>query len=265
MNNAAVPNKQKSQTTQVIILVVVMLGLIVVAAMQFMKKPETVTVPTPTTTQPTDATATSTTTGAGTPDAKAPAKKGAISWISESRVPKMIAEVKGGRNPFNNLLEPSPIPIDKEQVPQAETPKETPKEQIRTLQFITPKQLASAMQDKGLSVRLESGDSPNSVKLSGTDPDFSDAVALMTELDTNNSGQLVDSKDPDAQLKLSGVVITRTEKYAAIVVNGTSYTFLEGESIPRLGWTVTDITPTSVTLIKGTQSKSLRLSGGSPS
>lgn len=63
---------------------------------------------------------------------------------------------------------------------------------------------------------------------------------------------------------LSGIVTTPSERYAGITVDGHYLTLLEGEEVPALGWTVTKITPDSVSLVKKKQSVTLRLSGGSP-
>ncbi|HOF86676.1 MAG TPA: hypothetical protein PLZ36_01055 [Armatimonadota bacterium] len=59
---------------------------------------------------------------------------------------------------------------------------------------------------------------------------------------------------------------TRDTTYVALSADGKPYTLLTGEKLPDAQgnlWTVTAITPTSVTLSKGTQSARFRLSGGS--
>jgi hypothetical protein len=110
------------------------------------------------------------------------------------------------------------------------------------------------VREQNLAVEAKPGGRRNQITITGPDPDFGQAVELVGKLDV---------APPPPNFVLSGVIITPRLHYAAINVDGRYYTLLEGESMPDLGWTVKQITPTRVTLTKGKQHVELRLSGGS--
>ena len=63
---------------------------------------------------------------------------------------------------------------------------------------------------------------------------------------------------------LCGIIATPSERFASISVDGHYYTLLEGETIPKMGWTVTAIKATSVVLVNKSQKLIIPLPGGSP-
>ena len=63
---------------------------------------------------------------------------------------------------------------------------------------------------------------------------------------------------------LSGIISTPSERFASISVDGHYYTLLEGETIPKMGWTVAAIRATSVVLVNKSQKIIIPLPGGSP-
>lgn len=198
---------------------------------------------------------------------------GNVPWLDNNRVPRLVEEVKGGRNPFLNLL------MDKEKpsTPPAPTPPSTPHTPTaspgpgsmpfqpsdiklsctRTLQWTTPQVLAQEFKAASLpDITLAAGKAPRQIVLSGYSPEYEKAVEIIKQTDV---------PPPIPHFVLAGVITTPSQRFAAILLDGKQYSLLDGESIPGLGWTVKRITPTGVTLTKGVQSVQLRLSGGSPS
>ncbi len=192
---------------------------------------------------------------------------GKVTWLDETRLPELVGEVQGGRNPFMDLIVPtsSPTPTPTRRIANdggtpdiPKTPNELPKLTLRkTLNWITPEALAAAFTAEKLkTVDMISGSRPNQVVIKGYEPEFSQAVEIINEKDV---------PPPIPHFILSGVIATPTQRLAVVLLDGKQYSLLEGESIPTLGWTATRITPTGVNLTKGKLSTELRLSGGSPS
>jgi len=196
----------------------------------------------------------------------AKAGEAGISWLEASRLPKIEGEVKGGRNPFVDLMLPSkPIvhqgstpPVVPPPVTPPKPPVDTPTQLTltKTLEWTTHEVLTKAFEKENLVVELRAGKRANQVVLSGYPPDFDRAVELIKNLDV---------PPPIPPFVLSGVVITPSVHLAVISLNGKQYSLVEGDTIPGLKWTVKQVDATSVTLTNGRQSKALRLSGGSPS
>jgi hypothetical protein len=204
-------------------------------------------------------------------DAAKKAASGHVEWLTEelrAKAPQLGASLKAGRDPFKDFRghatvnepgAPPPVhdpantnPLPPFPVPVAE------KEHVvtKTLTWITPRMLAKTFDLQKLAVTMVAGRTPGSVVIRGFNPDFERALTLVGQLDI---------APPVPTFVLAGVVATGAERYAALRVNGHFYTVMEGESIPRIGWRVTQIFEGGVTLRKGKQTVQLRLSGGSPS
>jgi hypothetical protein len=212
------------------------------------------------------------TTQAKKPDA--PEKKTAANsadWVEaqKSRVSGLVGEVKGGRNPFKDLLMPvqtvtAPPPPRKPE-PGKEPDVKYPSwpsgilpidylvvEQPVKLKYISWEEAAQAVKAAaGNAVTLHAIKNTRIVKLRGAEEAMPDALEAIAGIDVA----------PDFQLR--GVITTSTANFAVISVQGKTYSLYEGETIPALGWTVTRITPVDVTLRKGHYDPVVkRLAGG---
>lgn len=261
--------KMSKQTGQVMILAVLMVALVIFGVYQFTAGNKAAPPPPP----PPPASGEAANNPAEPAKAENAVKKGAsavVTWIELERVPKLVAQTKGGRDPFKDIvlyaggkstigsandpvvLSPQPEPtIGNGSGDDLEVHTITV-----TLDWITPQQVASAMNDAGLAVKLRAGKRANIVIIEGESPDYEEALALVAKLNV---------PPPAPPFQLTGVMLAPGSRYAAIGLEGNVYTVLEGEPVPTTDWTVTQISPTTVTLKKGKQSVSLRLAGGSPS
>lgn len=200
---------------------------------------------------------------------KAPEK---LEWVllkvKTGQIDTLVADAKGDRNPFQNLLPPPPQANAQPQTITPSNPIIPPGKDIaplmppmpiftlmKTLVYTTVDAVKQAVEKAGLNVQVTAGMRPNQVRIKGTKPEYDEAVALMKTLET---------PPPPPPFVLTGIITTPTVRYAAITLGGKFYSLFEGESMPDTGWTVTRITPSEVSLMKKTQFMKLRLSGGKP-
>ncbi len=194
-----------------------------------------------------------------------------MGWVEDTRVKGIVAEVHGGRDPFENLLiAPPPIappnpgpPIppsgDKKifVLPAGAGNAENEHTYSKTLEWVTPDVVRKKLEDLGSVTMTRSSIARRTlITLSGYDPDFTEAVQRVKALDV---------EPPTPKFEMSGIVVTPEERYVTLRVDGKYYMLSEHETIPGLGWTVVKITSTDVILAKGKQIVPLRLSGGNPS
>jgi len=188
-----------------------------------------------------------------------------VDWLDPSRVAMTVLEVKGGRNPFENLMAPPPPVPPSTQAPKpgpiipkaGERPLPLPNDDFTEtsktvkLQWISWQQFAATMKTQIPSLTVTAG-KPGEAKLSGLTPDVHDAMVALPSIDV---------APPTPPFVLVGVIADTTKRYAVITLNGKSYSLYEGESFAD-GWTVSRITSTEVILQKGKLNTSLRLAGG---
>jgi len=214
--------------------------------------------------------------------AKAVSSKAAINsknWVAEQedRIPSLIAEVKGGRNPFKDLQMPAvveeptaPPPVTRQQsdpIPPSgqlygrsstgpDGPLPIDVEKIITLRWINWRDAAAALKKEGITdVTVSAGRKAGTARFSGPEVSVRDALDnIIARLD-------VEPPAPDFQLR--GVITTASANMAVLSVNGKTYSLYQGDIIPGLGWTLQKVTPSSVTLKKkGYTSVTRRLAGG---
>jgi len=246
----------------------VLLAVLVVAAVIFVRSNQ----PAPTRPRP------QTTTSKPKPKSNDKPVTSSAVWVEkqQDRIPGLVAEVQGGRNPFQSLLMPvGPIGPTPGPSPNPEPRPGSPSgplpgpdiippgpdaglinvAQPVKLAWITRQDAAAALKKEGISdVTVSPGNKPGMAILSGPEMSVMDAQSLIAKLD-------VEPPPPDFQLR--GVITTASSRFAVITVNGKTYSLYEGEKIPLLGWTVTRITPADVTLKKGRlKPVTRRLAGG---
>lgn len=208
-----------------------------------------------------------------------------MSWVDDLRLGSAIGEVSGGRNPFDDLL-PSgtttPGRVSREEAkptPPSATPQATPlptgtlvpdqpgmgtlppltaaadepvAQPVKT-QWVTLAEVKALIAKEKLGVTIAPTKTANTFTLSGPRQDVEDATAAIAD---------VDVEPPTPEFVLNGVITSANTRFAVISVDGSTYSLYEGEKIPALGWTVTQITATGVVMKKGKQSKPIRLGGG---
>lgn len=209
-----------------------------------------------------------------------------LAWVStDPRYLKtLVGQVDGGRNPFINvtpdtatlvgvpsttpskkgsqgktgMTNPIPIPPGSDIYSGLPgTVEEAPKSQVVALKWVTPADVIQtlsaneALNDVKVSLYGKTGDAVT-VKGPGMDVDL--AVQEIKKLDV---------EPPVPQFTVVGIIMMPGHRYASIGLGGTYYTLSVGQMIPSVGWTITRITPTGVTLEKDRQSIHVRLSGGS--
>ncbi|MHB9131259.1 MAG: hypothetical protein ACYDBB_09245 [Armatimonadota bacterium] len=194
-----------------------------------------------------------------------------LSWVDTTRVPRLVAEVSGGRNPFQDLLGGGtvkpPVTVDETNTGKDHNLVQTndpilpppPPPTVRTtrvLEWTTVDAVRKALSDELVLVNVTaSKKQPNEVTLSGDQEEMDKALAIVQKLN---------AVPPAPPFRLIGVIITRTERYCTISLDEKYYTLSENETIPTVGWTVTSIKSTGATLAKGKQKTLLSLSGGNP-
>ncbi|MHB0935850.1 MAG: hypothetical protein ACYDCO_02125 [Armatimonadota bacterium] len=204
------------------------------------------------------------------------------SWVTDekARIPGLIDEVRGGRNPFKDLMmpvmaegpesspnaTPSPLPgpiiptgadrsignINQGSLP----PLELETEQTVTLRWISWQQAATVLKKEGITdVTVSPGKKAGTARFSGPEVSVRDALDnIIARLD-------VEPPAPDFQLR--GVITTASANMAVISVSGKTYSLYQGDTIPGVGWTVKEVTASSVTLTKkGYTAVTRRLAGG---
>jgi len=181
-----------------------------------------------------------------------------MAWVKDLRLAGIPMEVRGGRDPFQNLLYAQPMPEQSSApapsgpVLPALPPVEPIVERSVPLKWITWDMLSARM-------RADVGDLP--VDVSKGD-DAAHAKVRGTKLDLQQVFERMDTLDTPPPLALAGVIVGAGSRMAVLSVNGKTYTLYEGEVVPTLGWTLAKITSTEVILRKGNFSESLRLAGG---
>ncbi|OPZ88110.1 MAG: hypothetical protein BWY76_00122 [bacterium ADurb.Bin429] len=150
-----------------------------------------------------------------------------VAWADPARVKQAIPTVSGGRDPFKDLLLPA-LP-------------------------------AGATRPAPVPVNIN----PNPPPIP-----FNIDTRLLPGATLPGAGEVEPIAVEPPKIVVHGIIFgsTRDTTYVALSADDKPYTLLKGEKIPDAQgnlWTVTAITPTSVTLSNGTQSARFRLSGGS--
>jgi hypothetical protein len=207
-----------------------------------------------------------------------------MTWAEDTlRLGSAIGEVSGGRNPFDDLLpsgtntpgrasrevaklpastEPRPVvlpsgPLVPDRpgmgtLPPLTVPEEPVAQPVKT-HWVTLAEVKALIAREKLGVRIEPTKKADTFTLSGPRQDVEDAAAAIAD---------GDGEPPVPEFVLTVAITSAHTRFAVITVGGTTYSLYEGEKIPALGWTVTQITATGVVMKKGKQSKPIRLGGG---
>jgi len=197
---------------------------------------------------------------------------GSMEWVSkqQSRIASLVGEVKGGRNPFKDLMMPvetaAATPPPRQQTEPVKDPggalPSWPSismpaldfimiEKPVKLKYISARDAARVVKEAANAVTVSAVKNTRAVRLRGPEEAMPDALAAIARVDVA----------PDFQLR--GVITTSAANFAVISVQGKTYSLYEGDTIPELGWTVTRITPADVTLRKGQYDPVVkRLAGG---
>lgn len=260
--------KMNKQTIQVVILSVLMIFLISYGLMQsgtFNQAPP----PAPPTTdaKPDDK---KNDTEENAPEEKVVRKKGNpadLLWIDVGRLNDVVNEVKGGRDPFEDLLTPPPViipPTDSMVRPLPSdngTVKPLPAlddniSQKVTLFWLTAGELRKLLANEGFRLIKVKSVSANShtVTLTGLRVDVDDALKIIRE---------TDKEPPKPKFRLIGVLKSSDKNFVVLAVNGQQYELFEGDTINKLGWSVAAINDSGVRLTKGRQTILLPI-GGQP-
>ncbi|HEX2948157.1 MAG TPA: hypothetical protein VHV83_01070 [Armatimonadota bacterium] len=166
----------------------------------------------------------------------AASEKSDLGWVDGARLVSVVPEVSGGRDPFKDV----------------DGLKDT----------VTVTQGAIATGKSPANASHEGGMLPGISHTSSFIPPSADKFGMIGAVNTQTP-PFIPPPPPPPSFVLTGVVTTPSQRYAAITVDGHFFTLLEGETVPGYGWTVTQIQPSQVVLMKDSQSLSLRLSGGS--
>jgi len=190
------------------------------------------------------------------PRPKPPALIG-MSWVNAGRLDHIESEVEEGRDPFvNTLLPPKPPsippPLPPESPSGAKLKLLKPLPSVTailtrpvTLRWVTVGEVQRSLRQEKIPVEvLVKAEDGARISLRGASPDIDLAL---------KSIQAIDKQPPKPDFKLVGIVKENTSRFAAIRVESVTYQLYEGETIPRLGWTVTSITDVGVKLTKGRQ------------
>jgi hypothetical protein len=262
--------KMNKQTIQVMVLSGLMLILIIWAIMEYggFGTPAPAPVPAPpkpaAVKKPTDKVNASAPGGTAAVNKDNPAD---LLWINTERLANIVNEVKGGRNPFEDLM----LPAQPVLPTTVKTPKDYNKDfsdpNIKPLPSIDAKltqQLKLSWLNAGEVKKLLAkegfqklmvgavNDSSHSIKLSGIQVDVEDAMKLI-------NGN--DKEPPKPKFRLIGVLQTNDKSFVVIAVNGQQYELYEGDTINKLGWSVAAINASGVRLTKGRQTILLPIGG----
>jgi len=182
-----------------------------------------------------------------------------LAWVRSERLPNLIAEVRGGRDPFKDLRLPPPAPPASSPIPARgdkvnPLPLSEPKVRRNVpLDGVELAELQKAYGQAGLAVTASASAAPGIVTLAGTKSDLMHALDILKEQQALAIPPFV----------LVGVMVMNGHRnYALITAGNKQYGVYEGESLPDVGWTVHRITSTGVMLVRGTQNLQLRLAGG---
>jgi type IV pilus biogenesis protein PilP len=219
----------------------------------------------------------------------APEKNAGVTWLDLDRVAVITAEVAHSRNPFVDVKGFTIPPSDVKPNPTPTSPKgtQTPivgsggkggKSQLPpfgpsgnpnvikplipegptvrtpvTLTWLSVADVQQKLKDAP-SITVEAGKQPNQVIIVGPDNLVAPAVTVVKALDV---------PPPPPPFILTGVIVTDETKMAMLSLDGRIYRVTRGQTIPRVGWTVTEITANSVSLSDGRRQLRVMLSGGS--
>ena len=181
-----------------------------------------------------------------------------LAWVRPERIPQLVAEVRGGRDPFKDLrLPPPPAPAsmathdDKKLKPLPAT--EAQHSKMVALEGVAPDALQKACAQAGLAVTVHEAARPDMVALTGTKSELARAMEILKDQQLLAIPPFV----------LVGVMVMNGYRnYALLTAGDKQYGVYEGDLLPDVGWTVRKITSTSVSLVRGTQQLQLRLAGG---
>lgn len=180
-------------------------------------------------------------------------------WVlkQQTRIANLVGEVKGGRNPFKDLLMPvaaattTPLPPVKVE-PVKNQGESLPSwstgllpaldfiviEKPVKLKYISEQEATHAVKAATGDITVTAVKNTRIVKLRGAEEAMPAALEAIARIDLA----------PDFQLR--GVITTSSANFAVISVQGKTYSLYEGDTIQELGWTVTRITSADVTLRK---------------
>lgn len=149
-----------------------------------------------------------------------------LDWVDSRRIPGLVAEAAAGRNPFIDLMARA----------ESTVPTETPKPIVKNQNPSHP--IGGDVLPPGAR---DLGRWPYPTTMEVAPP-------------------------PPPAFQVPGVIASGKVSYATILLDGQQYTLRKGEMIPTCGWTVQSINPktSTVVLTNGTQTVTLRSTGGSP-
>ena len=184
-----------------------------------------------------------------------------MAWVKQGQLPTLVAEVRGGRDPFHDLFlpvvkpgkaAPSPIPPAGEKI-GALPPAEKSTRKTVFLDGVALADLQQACAQANLAVAISPGSQSDTAVLTGARVDVARAQAVLAK-------EQLQLAPP---FSLVGVMVIPGQRSYALLMDGNKqYGAYEGEKIPDGGWTILKITSTGVMLGRGTRHIQLRLAGG---
>jgi hypothetical protein len=269
--------KMNKQTIQVLVLSALMLVLIIGAVMTY-GGGGTPTPPPPAPTsndkpgsetpgKPVDSNGTS---DKPEEDSKAVRKKGNpadLLWIDTGRLVNVVSDVKGGADPFEDLMTPPPpiIPnANANDIPSTvnNSGNVSPLPAIDTnitqkinLIWLNAVEIKKLLKNEGFNLKIKTiNNNSRFISMTGMRIDIEDALKIIRE---------ADKEPPKPKFRLVGVLKTSTKNFVILAVNGQQYELYEGDTINKLGWCVAAINNSGVRLTKGRQTILLPI-GGQP-
>ncbi len=257
--------KMNKQTIQVLVLSGLMLVLIIGAVMQYggfgAPAPAPAAPPANSTDKPNGNSG-----DAPGEEVKVVRKKGNAAdllWIDSARLEHVVEEVKGGADPFENLMLP-PKPILPNITNNAQP---SPNGDIKplpavddkitqkvTLFWLTASEVKKLLKNEGfLLLKIKAiNDNSRSITMIGVRVDVDDALKIIRESD---------KEPPKPKFRLIGVLKTTDKSFVVLAVEGQQYELYEGDTINKLGWSVAAINASGVRLTKGRQTVLLPIGG----
>ncbi|MEI6518679.1 MAG: hypothetical protein WCO98_01330 [bacterium] len=266
--------KMNKQTIQVLVLSGLMLVLIIGAVMTYgggnkAPAPAVTSAPSTTTTANKPGDTSQTPDKQIADDTKVIRKKGNpadLLWIDTARLETVVADVKGGADPFENLMTPPPIiaPITNANNTSATTANGDTKplpaidatitQQVK-LFWLNAGEIKKLLLNEGFRLKIKAiNDSSRNITMTGMRIDVEDALKIIRE---------ADKEPPKPKFRLVGVLKTSNKNFVILAVNGQQYELYEGDTINKLGWSVAAINDSGVRLTKGRQTILLPI-GGQP-
>ncbi len=289
--------KMSKQTIQVLILVVLMLFLIIYAVMQpgvlGGSKPADQAKPTA------NETAKTADDNAADPagDVKVDRKKGNpadLLWIDTERLAGVVTEVKGGRDPFEDLLIPekivlennaannpannaannpannpannaannpanNPLPSGNGDVSPLPSPDDNISQQVK-LFWLTASDLRKLLKIEGFKINQGT----NGLRIKAINDNSHTVTLTGLRVDVDDALKIINASDkepPKPKFRLIGILKTSNKNFVVLAVEGQQYELYEGDTINKLGWSVAAINASGVRLTKGRQTVLLPIGG----